>query len=426
MASKAHKTSMSSSQSSPGFKKSGSLSPKGSPGSPGGTMMSTMGATNSMIVSFGQRADEAKTTYGTLVAKARGEKVHMGPLELRKSLPPRDCTSWMYNTCYTPWEREELVKERAKRKKSPPKLWLPKNGADHRAEQKKKREAERAEKEALGNLSPKSLNKDAPPEKSPDLHSRPWDDCHHVMHSRGNHELQSGTREYFGKPIPLPMRPPKVKEEYTMNDRQCGYDDDPLPPGEGRRTIFHDIGPYATGGCKEHQLPSWWRKVKDWSSYSSPELGQKHFTEKEMLLFNTRAGPQTREWLTQHNGGKPLKVPNKKPQTVIAALADASPEQSKAFWRTWAEKRARYPAEEHKPYGWDKNLAIQSFINDQTTKNERFYFSVPAGATGYGLEPPRRREPRRLTNFELAERDKKLAPPTPEGPKRSRKKKDEA
>jgi len=29
----------------------------------------------------------------------------------------------------------------------------------------------------------------------------------------------------------------QVKEEYTMNDRQCGYDDDPLPPGEGRPAL---------------------------------------------------------------------------------------------------------------------------------------------------------------------------------------------
>ncbi|CAE7544028.1 TR1 [Symbiodinium natans] len=38
---------------------------------------------------------EVRDTYGKMSAKARGVRIHTGPLELRKALEPRDTTEWV-------------------------------------------------------------------------------------------------------------------------------------------------------------------------------------------------------------------------------------------------------------------------------------------------------------------------------------------
>ncbi|CAK9102981.1 Hypothetical protein (Fragment) [Durusdinium trenchii] len=227
---------------------------------------------------------EVRDTYGKMSAKARGAKIHTGPLQLRKALKPRDTTEWV-RSMKQPYSYFESSANqptpKPEKSKGPPALWLP--TTKQKALQEKKQEEKNAEK------SPDKKEKkakggaisDEDPVKAPALGEyddrtlgrRPWDEGHHIMMSRMNHEVQSGVREYFDKPKRKEGEgPPPMRERYVMNDRQLAWNDEPGKPGQLRRTLFDHVGAYSIGGCKDYQMPSYWRKVKDWSSYSTPEL----------------------------------------------------------------------------------------------------------------------------------------------------------
>merc|ERR1719265_1470532 len=109
----------------------------------------------------------------------------------------------------------------------PPTIWQPLT-AEEAKKQKGKMDEGAAEKEAA----------DKEKEAATKLEERkPWDTEHHIMVSRMNHEVQVGVREYFDKPIAKESEGiPRISEEYCMNDRQCGWNDDPRPLGENRST----------------------------------------------------------------------------------------------------------------------------------------------------------------------------------------------
>jgi len=93
------------------------------------------------------------------------------------------------------------------------------------------------------------------------LASRPrWDTEHQVAFSKGNQELQSGLREYFDKPMKQDGDGiPRLYEQYSMNDRQTRWHDEPADLGEYRRTLFDWIAPTNVNGPKSQQLTSYWR-----------------------------------------------------------------------------------------------------------------------------------------------------------------------
>lgn len=292
---------------------------------------------------FSSHYGEACTTLASMTAKARGVKLHPGPLKLRKSLPSRDCTSWVRDDHqYDPYWSGDKTEVKPREKKAVPlPLWLPPSA--------KEREAAAAQ-----------------PKEVP-----PWDAEHHVMYSRMNSELQQGFRQYFDKPKRKEGEGiPKMRERYAMNDRQAGWLDDPAPLGESRRTLFDNIGPYNLGGCKQHQMPSYWRKIKDWSCYdSTPDL------------------PVVQ---------KPPEDADQK-KGLLMALADMPAAQARAFWKGWLEAKAAAKAQakgeqvpEPTPEEWDERWnVIWSRANQDINPRQREYFSVPFGANGQATEKPR-------------------------------------
>merc|ERR1712151_471011 len=77
----------------------------------------------------------------------------------------------------------------------------------------------------------------------------PWDTEHHIKRSMANHEMQVYTREYFDRPLMKEGEGiPKVRELYSMNDRQCGWHDEPSAESGFRRTHLDWVGPSNVGG----------------------------------------------------------------------------------------------------------------------------------------------------------------------------------
>jgi len=317
---------------------------------------------------------EATATLAPLAAKARGEKCHKGPLQLRKALPGRDCTKWVEeDKQYRPYCSMEaptnIPSPKPKKPPAPPRLWLP---------------AERSTKDASRSLQsggsgdPSSPSK---PSKSLELSERPsWDTEHHVMFSRMNHEINTGFREYFEKPKRKDSEAVvRCRETYVMSDRQCGWNDEPEPLGESRRTFINNIGPVNVGGCREQQMPSYWRKIGNWRAYSMPSL---------TAQTGLGAGPP-----------KPGRNPDggHGHSSLIVALADAPADQSTKFWRDWAKQQSKLgqsPRKRREPH-WDDRWAITSSKdNTRNCSYKREYFSVPPGKPGRSGGPRHPRQHR--------------------------------
>jgi hypothetical protein len=161
------------------------------------------------LTNFGKNVIATREMYASMSAKARGTKIHTGPLELRSALPARDCTSWVREgKQYSPYSYFENPNNKPsplpKKSKGPPPLWLPPRAKDPPRKVKKSvgedglpLGAEAGEDEAdneevlVEPLPPGAGLVDRPP----------WDAEHHIMFSRMNHEVQVGVREYFDKPI---------------------------------------------------------------------------------------------------------------------------------------------------------------------------------------------------------------------------------
>lgn len=215
------------------------------------------------------------------------------------------------------------------------------------------------------------------PPPGADLVDRPaWDSEHHIMVSRLNHEMQTGTREYFDAPKRKDgVGVPKVREQYVAHDRQCCWQDEPAPFGENRHTIWDNIAE-----PRAHQLPSYWRKVGDWGSFSSPDLH---------LSVTKKGMPKTRP--------EPKPFPGMGRKAMLEALADLPADQATAFWRGWADGKQPKgtmpaPSRWDQPKGWDSrwNVTAGAF-NTQLKACSREYFEVPRGALGKSMQAPRPR-----------------------------------
>eukprot|EP00441_Pelagodinium_beii_P020628 CAMPEP_0197653788 /NCGR_PEP_ID=MMETSP1338-20131121/37135_1 /TAXON_ID=43686 ORGANISM="Pelagodinium beii, Strain RCC1491" /NCGR_SAMPLE_ID=MMETSP1338 /ASSEMBLY_ACC=CAM_ASM_000754 /LENGTH=387 /DNA_ID=CAMNT_0043229031 /DNA_START=49 /DNA_END=1212 /DNA_ORIENTATION=- len=303
---------------------------------------------------------EVRDTYGRMSAKSRGVRLHTGPLKLRHSMPARDCTSWVHDDKqYSPYSYFENPLNKPAplpaKSKGPPPLWLPPRSKARSQPASPTKGGKGSKKSVLG-----------------EIQAKPWDTEHHVMVSRMNDEVQVGVREYFD----VPKRKegegiPKLRERYVMNDRQAGWNDEPDALGEMRRTLFNNAGPYNLGGCKQQQLPSWWRKIKDWGSYS--------YSEMPNLRTSTSEAPVAQK-------------------SLLASLANTPGHKSAEFWRGFAESGNNFArvmesedAEEFKSRleKWDNNWHICSSGNDEVNQRNREYFSVPEGGNGRQTEQPR-------------------------------------
>mmetsp|Transcript_43265 Transcript_43265/g.80613 ORF Transcript_43265/g.80613 Transcript_43265/m.80613 type:complete len:188 (-) Transcript_43265:45-608(-) len=157
-----------------------------------------------------------------------------------------------------------------------------------------------------------------------------------------------------------------------MSDRQLMWYDEPGKPGQLRRTLFDNIGPVNIGGCKEQQRPSYWRKVKDWSSFSSPGLPTIALRGKN---------PPHGHVVVEHDH-----------RTLFQALANTPATESAEFWRGWADRNLRRPelnVTSPKRQRWDESWQVSwAQGNDAMNWRCREYFSVPEGGTGRPMESP--------------------------------------
>lgn len=281
------------------------------------------------------RHEVAQGVYSPMTAKARGEPLHPGPLKLRDALPPPDRLQWVReNKLYHPYSYFESpsnpLPEPAGKPGPPPKLWLP-----ERAKEPKSRRASASAASGSGGASAgvqsdahsgkSSSSRAAPTSSSSGDQASPagnqkvtkkfdppaWDTEHHVMVSRANSEVRPGVREYFDKPMRKDSEGvPKYRELYAMNDRQCGWNDEPPPLGQSRHTFLDWVTEYNVGGPKGHQLPSYWRKNAKLSA-SAPTLGAR--------ASKGNSGSQAGE------------------RTLLERLADMPAGKSTEFWRQWSE-----------------------------------------------------------------------------------------
>jgi len=307
---------------------------------------------------------EVRDTYGKMSAKARHARIHNGPLQLRKALPPRDTTEWVRSMKQPYSYFESSANEptpKPEKSKGPPQLWLPmsrlqklqleRNASDKEKEKEK-------EKPSLAEYDERTLGRP------------PWDEGHHIMVSRMNNEVQSGVREYFDKPKRKEGEGiPRMRERYAMSDRQLAWYDEPGKPGEMRRTVLDSVGAYNIGGCKDYQLPSYWRKVKDWSSLSSPTL------------------PLELRQKTQPYGHTPALAERR---TLYQALANMPAAEATLFWRGWVERedgfaKAEAAVSPSQKTRWNNSWQVCAQGNDEMNWRCREYFSVPLGGTGRSM-----------------------------------------
>lgn len=190
------------------------------------------------------------------------------------------------------------------------------------------------------------------------------------MVSRMNNEVQSGVREYFDKPKRKEGEGiPRMRERYAMSDRQLAWYDEPGKPGEMRRTVLDSVGAYNIGGCKDYQLPSYWRKVKDRSSLSSPTL------------------PLELRQKTQPYGHTPALAERR---TLYQALANMPAAEATLFWRGWVERedgfaKAEAAVSPSQKTRWNNSWQVCAQGNDEMNWRCREYFSVPLGGTGRSM-----------------------------------------
>lgn len=341
----------------------------------------------SVLPKLAKTIAECQETYGTMSAKARGAKIHNGPLELRKALPGRDCSAWVReDKQYSPYSyfdhKGNPPAPKPKKSKGPPPLWLP-----TRAKEAKTRKLFGDDgQDTLPLGAEAGGEEDSMPEEPEQpvagaalVNRPPWDSEHHILFSRANEEVQQRCREYFDRPIRKESEGvPRVREQYIMHDRQCCWNDEPGPMGEKRRTLYDNIGPVNIGGCKEQQLPSYWRKIKDWKAFSADDL-------HSGLSVSKTGRPKDRT------------LDPKDKLLLLKSLSDLPADKAKEFWRGWAEglspgalpPKTRLEA----PRGWDDRWSIcWSRANDGINQRQREYFSVPAGGTGVSTSPARPRK----------------------------------
>lgn len=251
--------------------------------------------------------------FAPLGAHARHVKIHHGPLQLRDAKAPPDRTSWVHaDKQYDPYMVFSAETPVQPKSAGPKKLWLPK-------------ELHEPKKRGDKNSGPKYAYTEKDIQTSQKkLAQRPrWDQEHHIMVSQANGEVQKFVREYFDKPIRKEGEGiPKVRELYTMNDRQSGWWDEASPLGEPKHTYLDNCGPWNVGGPKEQQKVSYWRKMVE-KSASAPALAKTSITDSRSHL------------------------------SLTERLADMPPAQSMQFWRDWTDlSKKRLPtAPEEKQRG---------------------------------------------------------------------------
>lgn len=235
--------------------------------------------------------------YGPTGAHARGVRIHNGPLTLRGAYPPDAARlSWIHDDKkYDPYLVFSAEQPKVEKSTVNHKLWLP-------------RELHEPKKKGKKNSGPKYTYTDKDMKKSQKkLAERPrWDTEHHIMVSQANPEVQKFVREYFDKPLRKESQGvPKVRELYTMNDRQMGWWDEPSPLGDPKHTYLDVLGPWNVGGPREQQKVSYWRTVLE-KSQSAPALKTSISDSRSHLTLTER-------------------------------LADVSAPQATQFWRDWVD-----------------------------------------------------------------------------------------
>lgn len=300
------------------------------------------------VLDGAQRYEFATQTYIGMSARARKAKVHPGPVQLRAAKKPPKRLQWVeqdrqfHPYCYMDNANHKPA-PLPKRPTEPPKLWFVKTKADLEREENEARKAEaRAQKKAIEKAREEEMGKDdeeeddevipargakvkaevqakAQAKGSPSIEDkRPWDTEHHILVSQANSEVQVYVREYFDKPIRKEGEGvPKVRELYSMNDRQCGWSDEPNDAIGFRRTHLDWVGAHNVGGSKEQQMPSYWRNAakRKMANQSAPNLN---------ITID----------------GK-IKAPLD--QSLLERLAQMPAAQSSEFWRGWAQQ-PRKPA----------------------------------------------------------------------------------
>mmetsp|Transcript_147286 Transcript_147286/g.270502 ORF Transcript_147286/g.270502 Transcript_147286/m.270502 type:complete len:440 (+) Transcript_147286:113-1432(+) len=377
------------------------------------SMKLTLRDTWAKLPGFADRKLMANGTYSKLGAHARGVKIHTGPLQLRDSKPSRDCTQWCRdNKEYHPYSYFESSNNKAspvqKKSSGPPKLWIPRTAKEMETLKAKRARARARSGQAstsdAASASPSASTSPTKAKKQPP-YVRPWDSEHNVMVSRMNHEVQVGVREYFDKPIRKESEGvPKQREEYTMNDRQLGWNDEPDRPGEARRTLYGNIGPYNRGGCKQQQLPSYWRRIKDWQAYSTPELQNLSLTGSRVAHMNllealadTPAAEATefwKGWLASQPGNKPECRRTDPTRGNRALTWNQYIREHKDEGLEVDQLRGEWLKLERSRNGWDNRFNVTySLGNSELNFRCREYFSVPLGATGHRTPGPRTLQP---------------------------------
>lgn len=311
-----------------------------------------------------------------MAATARGAKVHQGPLKLRDARRPPDRQLWMReNKQFHPYTYFESAGNRPttppRKPSAPPALWFPqrskgpekktgpRGGADEASDAASDDDAETLAMKMAGEAELKS-------ETIPLADRPPWDTEHHVMFSRMNHEVQQHCRQYFDKPKRKESDGvPRVRELYSMNDRQCGWSDEPTPEGDGsRRTYLYNMGAWNVNGPREQQLPSYWRKtVKRSASEPSPF------------------------------GGKPAagKVTE---QGILHRLAEMPADKSVKYWQEFAMQQAnRTPSEgapkERVRRTWDDRWSVtHGKDNEHMCKGQHQYFTSAQYLSGAEVGHP--------------------------------------
>lgn len=323
---------------------------------------------------YSRSVSDSKAAYSTMSSKGRGESCHKGSPGPQKTRELRDCTAWFReDKQYHPHSTFESPgngpKPKAKRSGVPPPLWLPQDPRAPAPKNRSKTLATGVDHLPLGAEAGEDAADIEPVKSGVGLEDRaPWDTEHHIMHSRMNHEVRAGTREYFDRAVKKEgVGVPKVREQYIMNDRQCCWNDEPAPMGESRHTMWDNIGL-----PRDQQLPSYWRKVGDWKSFSTPDLH-----------------------ISVSRDGKPKEKPPSARKAMLLALADLPADQSKEFWKGWMEQKTGKgelppPNRWDKPFGWDDRWNVgPSKGNHELNPRLREYFAVTQGANGKEIERKR-------------------------------------
>lgn len=255
---------------------------------------------------LGRTYEVCSTLYQPLGAHARKTRIHNGPVVLRDAMAPPERSGWVFSDKqYSPYIVFSDETPPVPKSAGPPKLWLPK-------------ELHEPKKRGKKNSGPKyTYTKKDIKDSQAKLAERPrWDSEHHIMVSQANPEVQKFVREYFDKPVRKESEGiPKVRELYSMNDRQMGWWDEASPLGEAKHTYLDNCLPWNVGGPKDGQKVSWWRRVVE-KSASAPVIKTSINDSRSHLTLTER-------------------------------LADVKAPQATAFWREWVDaSKKRLPSAE--------------------------------------------------------------------------------